>query len=119
MHPRDAKKRLAFEITERFWDKESALRAQERFERVFVKKDIPQDVETLTVETTDERIWLPRLITMAGLSKSNSEAIRLIRQGGVRVDGKRITDHTTELSTTSPLLLQVGKRRFKRIVFKK
>ncbi len=119
LHPRDAKKRLAFEITRRFWGKRAAHRAEERFETVFVKKTLPEDIEEITIEPRDDRIWLPRLMTMAGLSSSNSEAIRLIEQGGVRVDGNRVKERTTELPTTGVLLLQVGKRRFRRIVFKR
>ncbi len=119
VHPRDAKKRLAFELTKRFWGEDKARAAEERFETVFVKKALPEEIEEVVVETKEERIWLPRLMTMAGLSKSNSEAARLIEQGGVRVDGTRITERSTEVSTDKPLLVQVGKRRFKRIVFKR
>ncbi len=119
VHPRDAKKRLAFEITRRFWGERAAHRAEERFETVFVKKTIPEDIEEITIEPREDRIWLPRLMTMAGLSTSNSEAIRLIEQGGVRVDGNRVKERTTELPTTGVLLLQVGKRRFRRIVFRR
>ena len=119
VHPRDAKKRLAFELTKRFWGEDKARAAEERFETVFVKRALPEEIEEVAVETKEERIWLPRLMTMAGLSKSNSEAARLIEQGGVRVDGTRITERSTEVSTDKPLLVQVGKRRFKRIVFKR
>ncbi|MGD2154103.1 MAG: S4 domain-containing protein, partial [Gemmatimonadales bacterium] len=67
--------------------------------------------------TTDE-IWLPKLMVEAGLAPSSSEAVRLIRQGAVQVDGAPVTNKDHHVSTARPLVIQRGKRRFVRVRFR-
>ena len=64
----------------------------------------------------DGKIWLAHLITRAGFAKSSSEAKRLVQQGGVRLDGERITDSSLKIDLSSGRVLQVGKRRFARLI---
>ncbi len=113
INPKDAKKRLAREIVERYHGKEAADRAEKHFERVFERREIPEDIELVELESK-EPIWICQVLVKSGLSKSTSEAKRLIKQGGVRLNGERITDDTLNLDH-GEYLIRVGKRRFKRV----
>jgi tyrosyl-tRNA synthetase len=117
VHPRDAKEGLAFEITARFQGKNEAEKARAGFKSLFVKKESPEDIEKVEVKSEGERMWLAKVIVKAGLSKTTSEAMRLIAQGGVGVDGARVKDKKAEVPTAKDLVLQVGKRHFKKVRF--
>jgi tyrosyl-tRNA synthetase len=114
----EAKRRLAREIVATYHGEGSGRAAEQRFDRVHREHHAPDDVPTLTVHVDDgERIWLPAVMVKLGLAGSNSEARRLIEQGGVRLNGEPVTDPAREFSRTelSDALLQVGRRRFVRI----
>ena len=114
MPPMEAKKRLAQEIVERFYDRETAVKVREEFERVFSGRDsIPANIPVFNV--TDGKRWLSHVLTVAGVSRSNSEAIRLIREGAVEIDGVRIFDINRELPSGLEQIIRVGKRRFIKI----
>ncbi|MDR5702704.1 MAG: tyrosine--tRNA ligase [Armatimonadota bacterium] len=118
LHPRDIKRRLAREIVTIYHGKAAATAAEEAFDRVFVAKELPEQVPEVLLEADDlegGRIWIVKLLVLAGLVESNSEAKRLISQGGVSVDGRRITDIDTDLVVTDGMVVRVGKRRFARI----
>ncbi len=117
VHPRDAKQALAFEITARFWGRREAERALDAFRKLFVRKELPEEIEEVRVKPEGGSMGLARLMVCAGMAKSTSEAMRLISQGGVRVDGERVTDRRAEVPTDRALLLRVGKRNFKRVSF--
>ncbi len=117
VHPRDAKQALAFEITARFWGRREAERALDAFRKLFVRKELPEEIEEVRVKAEGGSMGLARLMVCAGMAKSTSEAMRLISQGGVRVDGERVTDRRAEVPTDRVLLLRVGKRNFKRVSF--
>jgi tyrosyl-tRNA synthetase len=117
LHPKEAKEHLAFELTARFHGKEAAEKAREGFRSLFVKKELPEDIEEVKIAKDGEEMWLPRVMADAGLAKSTSEAKRLIKQGGVKVDGMRVSDPEGEVKTDKILLIQVGKRTFKRVSF--
>jgi tyrosyl-tRNA synthetase len=113
LHPRDAKVRLAHQMTERFHGKEAALEARQQFDRVFSRKGVPEDIEEFVCSKTPVR---PEdLLVEAGLASSRNEARRLIQQGGVEADGKRVV-LGVPLDVTNPFILKVGKRRFKKIL---
>ena len=114
-HPKEVKKRLAMEIVARFHSKEAAQRAAEEFERVFKKRELPEDIEEIHVQWSQEKIWLPKLLQLTGLVKSTSEGKRLLQQGGVKIDGEKITSQEAELAVGAEYIIQVGKRRFKRV----
>lgn len=117
VHPKEAKEALAFELTERFHGQVEAEKAKEGFKNLFVKKETPDDVEEVVVKAEGEKMWLPKVLVEAGAVKSTSEAQRLIEQGGVKINGEKVTDKKTEVSTKEPLLIQAGKRVFKKVVF--
>ncbi len=115
VHPMDAKKSLALEIVERYYDKETAVKAKEEFENIFREKGLPDDIPVFNMENKEEDIWIPGVMKEAGIAKSTGEGIRLIKQGGVSVDGEKWVDPDQKLSP-GEYLLKVGKRRFLKII---
>jgi tyrosyl-tRNA synthetase len=111
MHPRDAKMRLAREVTAAFHSREEALRAEAEFDRVFRKKGEPEDMPVF-------RIRAPRgvaeILAESGLAGTRSEARRLISQRAVRAGGRIVAD--PEETIPAETVLQVGKRRFVRVI---
>jgi len=119
VHPREAKEALAMELTARFWGQEEAEKAREGFNSLFKKKEVPDQIEEVRIEGGEGGVWIARLVVAAGGATTNSEAARLVEQGGVRLDGKRVTDRKAQVATDSPVLLQVGKRFFRRVLFER
>jgi tyrosyl-tRNA synthetase len=115
-HPMESKKALAREIVARFYDHAAARQAEEEFVLQFKQKEIPEDIPTLRFPA-DGPVWICRLLAEAGLVASNGEARRLIRQGGVRADGEKISNPDQEIIPSGELILQAGKRRFARVIF--
>ena len=114
-HPRDAKEELAREITARYHGDAAAADAAREFAHIFREGGLPEEIEEAVLTAATDRVWLPKVLMEAGLTASTSEARRLISQGGVQVDGEKITDVNAEMPTGQAFLLQVGKRRFKRV----
>jgi tyrosyl-tRNA synthetase len=118
-HPRDVKVRLAKEICAQFYDADTAEKAEAEFNRIFVNKDLPEEMEEFSVpegEGKDGRIWIVKLLTLTGMAKSNGEARRLIQGGGVSFEGNTVTDSDLEFDIPLRGVLKVGKRRFMRLV---
>lgn len=113
---RDAKRRLAREIVGLYHGEDQARKAEEAFDAVFVRHELPEDVPEFKLE--EDRIWIIKLLVVSGLAASNSEARRLIGQGGVRIDGIPVDDTDRELSAEelSGKVVSIGKRRNVRIV---
>ncbi len=111
IHPRDAKMKLAYEVTETFYGMEQAIQAQEDFIQKFQKKEIPDDIPTFTISADQS---LLDVIIAAEIAPSKSQAKRLFDQGGVSFDGETIKDWAT---LAHPGVLQVGKRKFLKLVF--
>ncbi|MGQ9689436.1 MAG: tyrosine--tRNA ligase [Desulfobaccales bacterium] len=114
-HPRDAKEELAREITARYHGAAAAAAAAQEFAHIFREGGLPEEIEEAVLRAEAERVWLPKVLVQAGLAASTSEGRRLISQGGVQVEGEKITDPNAELPAGGTFLLQVGKRRFKRV----
>jgi len=114
VNPRDLKKRLAFTIVRMYHGEEAAQQAEAHFERVVVKKEIPEDIPEFTVEKGKHR--LVDLLVSSGLITSKSEARRRIRQGGVSVDGSVVKDEFLELEVTRPTVVKAGKRAFVKLI---
>ncbi len=114
-NPRDIKFRLGEEIVARFHDAAAATRARETFIARFQKGALPEDMPELQVRAPDGTLALANLLKEAGLTGSTSEALRLVRQGAVRIDGERVEDAGLILSVGASHVVQVGKRRFARI----
>lgn len=114
-HPKEAKVALAKEIVTRFHGAEAASRAEEHFAQVHARREVPDDIEERTVALAGAaNLPLARLIAEAGLAASNSEARRLIGQGGVSVNGERFADAQGNLGA-GEFLVKVGKRKFVRL----
>jgi tyrosyl-tRNA synthetase len=121
LHPAEQKRRLAREIVGLYHGKEAARDAEGRFDAVFKRDEIPEDVPEVAIPAEavkDGVVWLPRLLAETGLAASNAEAKRLVAGGGVRLDGEALTDPDAELEPEElrGKVLQVGKRRFVRMV---
>ncbi|MCD6388489.1 MAG: tyrosine--tRNA ligase [Desulfobulbaceae bacterium] len=115
IHPKEVKKKLARELTSRFYDELIAQKAEDNFERVFKKHDLPEDIPELTMSVEGGEIWLPRLLADAGLVKGTGEARRMIKQNAVSLDGEKITDVEYTIRTMAGVLVKVGKRKFCRV----
>jgi len=120
-HPMEAKKELAAAIVTEFHSAEDAAVARREFERVFSSGQLPQEIPDIAVTASGGRMLLSKVLVEGGLAASNSDARRLIQQGGVRVDGVGVRDVKADVATTAtePMLVQVGKRRFARLSFTK
>jgi tyrosyl-tRNA synthetase len=113
LHPMAAKKRLARQIVARFYGERAAGHEQERFERRFQRRELPEQLARYRWDQPPEVARsLARVVTASGMTDSMSEARRLIRQGAVRVDGRRIEDpHFVFSPTKEHAVVQVGTRR--------
>ena len=114
-NPRDIKTKLALEIVERFHSKKSALKAHEDFVARFQHGDIPDDIKTVTINIDTKEIPLSNLLKQAHLTPSTSEAIRLIKQGGVKIDRQKVTDYGLHINKGTTHIYQIGKRKFAQI----
>jgi len=115
INPRDLKRRLARKIVEMYHSQEAAVKAEEEFDKIFVKKGIPDEMPEMKHESSEE-ITLLDLIMKAGFAPSRGEARRLITQGGVSIDGEKITDAKYSFSPENDFILKVGKRKFMKII---
>lgn len=119
VHPKDTKVRLAKEIVERFHGESAAEQAAVEFSNIFKAGGLPDEIEEKEVLCDGDKLLLAVAIAKAGLATSNSEARRLIQQGGVSVDNSKVTDINAELAAGNEYLVQVGKRKFARVRLKK
>ncbi len=115
VNPRDLKRRLAFEIVKIYHGETAAKSAEEEFDRVFSKKNLPTDMPEFVLSKAEGKIWIVRLMASAGLVKTNAEARRLIQQGAVSIDGQKITDVNLEIEPEKDFVLKAGKRRFLKV----
>lgn len=116
LNPRDVKFKLAEELVTRFHGVEAGRHAQAAFIERFQKGTLPEDLVEVRVQSRDGRLPVANLLKDAGLASSTSEALRLIQQGAVRIDGERIESRDLELMTGSSHVYQVGKRRVARVL---
>jgi len=114
-NPRDIKIDLAKELIARFHDDRSANLAEANFINQFQKKNIPDDIEEVSFTISESSIPLANLLKDCGMTSSTSEAIRMIKQGAVRIDEEKITDTKYIIPAGTSAIYQVGKRKFKKI----
>jgi len=114
-NPRDIKFMLAEEIVDRFHGEGSGRKAREEFKLIFQRGKNPSNVVEIEIQLKEQDITLPRVLKEAGLVASTSEALRLIKQGAVKVEGEKIIDSKHKISPNSSLLYQIGKRKFSKI----
>jgi tyrosyl-tRNA synthetase len=115
-NPKDIKIELAKELIARFHDEESADLAEINFINQFQKKNIPDDIEEVSLVLSESSIPLANLLKDCEMTSSTSEAIRMIKQGAIRIDEKKITDTKYIISSGTSAVYQVGKRKFKKII---
>lgn len=115
LNPRNIKVQLAQEIVTRFHSSQAANDALNDFELRFKQNALPDDMPEIAVQAPKGTIPLINVIKEAGLTSSTSEAIRMIKQGAVRMDNERITDTVINLKVGETHILQVGKRRYARV----
>ncbi len=108
-NPRDAKRLLARTLVELYYDKDSALKAEQHFDQVIVNKDNPDDMSEYIL---DDNMNIIDVLHNSELVGSKSEARRLLNQGAIRIDGERVSDMELILSKGTEYIIKVGKRRF-------
>ena len=114
-NPRDIKFLLAQEIIARFHDEAAAVQAQENFIARFQKGAMPDEMPEKTLNLSEKSLGIANLLRDAGLVQSTSEAMRMIKQNAVKIDGERINDRTLQCMAGETHIYQVGKRRFVRV----
>ena len=114
-HPREVKARFAKEIVARFHSREAATRAEEDFESRFREGEMPSEMPELRLSAPVGGIAIVQLLKLANLTPSTSEAQRMIEQGGVKLDGERVSDKALKIPAGRTVIAQVGKRKFARI----
>jgi len=116
--PMAAKQALARHIVETYHGAEAARAAEAHFDRVVRRGQEPEEIPEVEIARGGPQMWLPRVMVEAKLASSSGEAVRLIRQGAVYVDGVCVSDKDHQVPTSGPLLIQRGKRRFVRVHFR-
>ncbi|MBP1746393.1 MAG: tyrS [Deltaproteobacteria bacterium] len=117
VHPRDAKVNFAKEMITRFHSKEAAEAAHENFNKMFRDKEVPEDIDMVTMKKSEIGTWLPKLLAAIGIVTSTSEGKRMIQQGGVHINGVKATSDEIAIEGVRELVIKVGKRKFKKVVF--
>jgi len=116
LHPMEAKKSLGREIVDRFHGAAAAREAEENFVKRFRDNEIPDEMPQLSVTTAETPLLLAKAMTDAGLTKSNGEGRRSIEQGGVKLNGEKVSNTNLELTAAGEYIVQIGRRRFARII---
>lgn len=119
MNPRDVKFQLAEELAARFHDKEAARHAREQFIARFQKGLLPDEIPNVTLAIEEESLVITHLLRLAGLVESNAEASRLVQQGGVKIDGEKVSDKQLQVGANKSITVQVGKRKIARVTLEK
>ncbi len=116
-HPMAAKKELASEIVARFHGPADAVAAREAFEKRFQRRELPEEIPEFAFSVTEGTVPVSRLLHESGLASSKGDARRLVEQGAVRIDGRKVVDPAGEFPAEGTLLVEVGKRRILRVQF--
>ncbi len=114
--PRNTKRRLAKEIVALYHTAEAAQAAEEEFDRIFVKKDLPDVIEEMTFGTSGSSVNVLQLLTDTKLIASKGEARRLIEQGGVTINNEKVSDPKADILLSEPKIIKVGKRKFLKVI---
>ncbi len=114
-NPRDIKVALAQEIVNRFHGADAARNALADFESRFKQHEIPDDIAEVRLEGEADGLAIAAVLKQAGLTPSTSDALRMLAQGGVKMDGAKISDKSLKIARGASVVLQVGKRKFARV----
>jgi tyrosyl-tRNA synthetase len=112
MHPMEAKKQLGERLVDRFHGEGAGAGARQAFEAQFSKGQLPDDIPEAALAAGDGGLWVVHALTRTGLTQSNGEAMRLIGQGALSVDGERVSDKEHRLAAGGSYLIRLGKRRY-------
>jgi tyrosyl-tRNA synthetase len=115
-NPRDIKVKLAQEIVARFHSQKDAEEALADFEARFRHGALPDDIPEKIIQTADSEIALVQLLKQTGLTASTSEALRMIEQGAVKLDGEKVENKSTQIKRGATIVVQVGKRKFAKVI---
>jgi len=115
-NPKDIKVNFAIEIVTRFHGASAAKSALDDFEKRFKRGGVPDDISEIKLATVEGELSIVQALKMSGLTSSTSEAMRAISQGGVRANGEKVEDKLAKISKGEKVVLQIGKRKFAKIV---
>lgn len=115
LHPKKTKEDFAFEIVQRYWGADTAGKVKNEFDHIFKNKGLPEEIQTFEIEWEDEDMWLPRIMKESGICASTTEAIRLIKQGAVRVNDGKVDNPDSRLQKDI-YVIKAGKRKFIRVM---
>jgi len=111
-NPRDLKRRLARELVSIYHNHDLALKAEQDFDNLFIKKDVPDDITEIKIDSNQK---LVEIMVSNNMVSSNGEAKRMIKQGGVKINDEKVIDMHMEISSDETIILKVGKRKFLKI----
>jgi len=118
IHPKKVKVLFAKEMVTRFHSKGLADQAEEHFEKVFSKKELPDVIPEFEFTFEDKLIWIPKLLVDLNFSSSTSEGKRLVAQGAVKINEVVSAGENLEVTKLSPVIIQCGKRKFAKVTFR-
>lgn len=116
VNPRDVKRRLARTLVTLYHNEKAAQKAEDEFDRIFVEKSLPDEIQEYRLSPDNGAQTIVHLMTEARLTPSKSVARRLLQQGGVSIDGERVTDLNATIPNKREFILRVGKRKFLKII---
>lgn len=119
IHPMEAKKQLGREMVARYHGATAAAQAEENFVRRFRDNQTPDDMPEIVLAADEGKTLLCKVLAQSDLVKSNSEGRRAVQQGGVKVNGEKVSDENLEIVCSGEYVIQVGKRRFAKVRFEK
>lgn len=114
VNPRDSKRRLGYELVQLYYNEDTAKRTIEEFDKIFIKKEIPDEMPEVTINS--DTMKLVDILTSTNLSESKTNARKLIEQGAVSIDGKKITDVNLVTDIKHGMVIKVGKRKFLKVL---
>ncbi|MHB1685821.1 MAG: tyrosine--tRNA ligase [Ignavibacteriaceae bacterium] len=115
INPRDLKRNLARTLVKMYHDESAAVEAENEFDKIFIKKEIPDEIPEIKVNGGEKEIGILDLLIKVNFAPSKGEARRLVVQGGVSIDGNRVDDISANIKLDKELILKVGKRKFIKI----
>ena len=116
VNPRDIKRRLARTLVTMYHDEASGAAAEQEFDKIFIKKDVPDEVKEFQYRVTNDKVGILQLLLDTKMAGSKGEARRLVEQGGVSIDGVKVADINAHIQLLTPVILKVGPRRFLKVV---
>jgi len=118
LHPRDVKMRLGREIVVMYHGVEAAEAAETEFRNIFQKGELPDEIPEIKIsvaELSEGEVWIGKLLVLLNLAASTSEARRLVTQGGVQINGERVSDSAANIRIEDEMIVRAGRRKFARI----